>query len=53
MKALLTTTMVLVATAAAAHPGHVGPDAGHTHGEVFAILALIGVVGLIWTVARR
>lgn len=53
MKALLTATFALAATAAAAHPGHVGPEAGHTHGEVFALLALIGIAGLLWTAVRR
>ena len=53
MKAALATALAAIATAAAAHPGHVGPEAGHTHGEIFAVLALIGVAGLAWSLRRR
>ena len=43
----------LAATSALAHPGHVAPEAGHSHGEVLAVLALVGVVGAIWALRTR
>lgn len=56
MKTLFTslTTIALAVTAAQAHPGHVAPANGHSHGEVLAIaaFALLAVAALIWN-ARR
>ena len=54
MKTILTIAATLTATAAAAHPGHVAPAAGHTHGEVIALTAIVALAvgALVWN-ARR
>lgn len=46
MKACLTAIAALSATAVAAHPGHVAPEAGHSHGEVLALI-VIAIVAVI------
>lgn len=54
MKTVLTiAATTLTATAAAAHPGHISPEAGHGHAEIFAILAIVAVAGVIWSLRAR
>ena len=54
MKAFLTAVTALSATAAAAHPGHVAPEAGHSHGEVIALVAVVvlAIGAFVWMTRR-
>lgn len=53
MKIATTIAAALLATAAAAHPGHIAPQDGHSHGEILAVLALVGIAGVIWVLRAR
>jgi len=46
--------VVASAGSALAHPGHIAPEAGHSHPEYLAV-ALIGlaVAGVVWAVLAR
>ena len=52
--AFLSILTVLAATAAQAHPGHVAPAGGHSHGEVIALVAIAVVAfAAFFALARR
>ena len=53
MKTILTLVTMLIATAAAAHPGHIAPEAGHGHTEIIALLAIVGIAGVLWSLRSR
>ena len=45
-------SLIAVAGSAAAHEGHIAPMAGHSHGEILAVVVAAIALGA-WALSRR
>ena len=50
--ALSTLTLIAAAGSAAAHEGHIAPMAGHSHGEILAVVVAVIALGA-FALSRR